>query len=262
MIGFLPSFSAEVVIWGSLWWPCWRSEERQSAGLTLAVQYSQNTARLEILKTSLLLQLGTEPIHFPLLIPICLFRWHSCTVYLTYTAYRPIYYHCNRNRSRHWEVSAERTLIHRTCLLSYSLLSHTPLWPNAGELLGLCYIFNESRVFDLPMFIFFDVNWHSREQPALNVVQHEDRLIHYPLTGDACGWGVHPWGLIISTSLEWLYLLQTCCISVSALWPLWANAHDCRRRKFKRIVSQTPFTVPAVDLSFHWVFIRHWVNRE
>lgn len=103
----------------------------------------------------------------------------------------------------HWKVSAERILTHRTCLLSHSLLSHTPLWPNAGKLLGWCYIFNESRVFDLPVFIFFDVNWHSREQPALNVVQHEDRLIHYPLTGEPCGWGVHRGGLIICNSLEW-----------------------------------------------------------
>lgn len=36
MIGFLPRFSAEAVIWGALWWQCWRLEERQSAGLTLA----------------------------------------------------------------------------------------------------------------------------------------------------------------------------------------------------------------------------------
>lgn len=42
--------------------------------------------------------------------------------------------------------------------LQYHLLSHTSLWPNAGKLLGWRYIFNESRVFDLPMFIFFDVN--------------------------------------------------------------------------------------------------------
>lgn len=42
-------------------------------------------------------------------------------------------------------------------------------------------------VFDLPVFIFFDVNWHSREQPTLTVVQREDKLIHYPLKGEACG---------------------------------------------------------------------------
>ncbi len=27
----------------------------------------------------------------------------------------------------------------------------------------------------------------AESSPALNVVQHEDRLIHYPLTGEACG---------------------------------------------------------------------------
>lgn len=127
-------------------------------------------------------------------------------LHMTYSTSSPVCYmlllYSSRNRLRHLEVSAKRALTRRPCLLSYSLLSHTPLWPNAGELLGCCYIFNESRVFDLPMFIFFDVKRHSREQPALNVVQHEDRLIHYPLTEEACGWGVHPGGLIISNRSE------------------------------------------------------------
>lgn len=192
MIGFLPSFSAEVVIWGSLWWPCWRSEERQSASPTLAENCSQTRCLLctysTVLTTSQLLRWGTQPVHLPLL---TLVRYASSCDTPCYSTYRPDCYmpllHCSRNRLRHWEASARRafyTHTHRPCLLFYSLLSHTPIWPNAQELLGWCYIFNESRVFDLPMFIFFDVNWHSSEQPVLNVVQHEGRLIHYPFTGE------------------------------------------------------------------------------
>lgn len=50
-----------------------------------------------------------------------------------------------------------------------------------------CYVFNESIVFDLQMCVLFHSKRHNREQPAFSVVQHEDRLIHYPLTGEACG---------------------------------------------------------------------------
>lgn len=290
MIGFLPSFSAEVVIWGSFWWLCWRSEERQSAGLTLAEQYSQTHCLVGNLNdpttASARHRANTfSSAHICLSVQVTL---HS--LFNIQCLHMPVCYRCNRNRLRHWETSAERIhRAHRTCLLSYSLLSHTPLWPNADKLLGWCYIFNESRVFDLPMFIFFDVNWHSKEQPALNVAQHEDRLIHYPLTGEACGWEFQPGGLISCNSLEW----YTCTKHVASLFlhcdlsgHMHANVGDRNSRRnihykarkselhsgwrgcivwcytSKHIVSHTPIIVPAVDLVLSFVFIRHWVNRE
>lgn len=93
------------------------------------------------------------------------------------------------SRKIEWDIkkSVPRGLQHTGHVCYSTLLYPTHLFGQMQEnSWDGCYIFNESAVFDLPMFIFFDAKWHSGEQPALNVVQHEDRLIHYPWAGEAC----------------------------------------------------------------------------
>lgn len=61
------------------------------------------------------------------------------------------------------------------------LLSHTPLWQMWENSWDGCYIFNESAVFDLSMFVFVDAKWLSWEQSTLGKVRLDD-------TWWACGW--------------------------------------------------------------------------
>lgn len=232
MIGFLPSFSAEVVIWGWLWRLCWRSEERQSGMQAWPQLNSKNSTTLQVLHQ------GTEPATlssthtFPPLhmTPSRVFNIQSSGASVLY-APAPFQ---QKQIETLWNQCQEGSITHRPCLLSCSRLSHTPLWPSAGELLGWCYIFNESRVFDLPMFIFFDVKWHSGEQPARNVVQHEDRLIHYPSAGAGGSWlRGSRWR---SHHLQRLWGRPCACNAEPppAQCPLWGNAHECKRYKCMR----------------------------
>ena len=201
MIGFLCSFSAEVVIWGSLWWPCWRSEERQSAGLTSTEQCCHNALPgLCILTSQRLLDWGTEPVHFP---PPSEYDTTQCVQYTALCSKASFLYASSSAQQRLIETLRSQCRQGSDTQAMFATLQstipHTSL-ANCRGTPGIVLHFNGSGVFDLPMFIFFDVNWHSGEELTLNVVQHEGRLIHYPLKGEACGWGVHLWGLIIFSS--------------------------------------------------------------
>ncbi len=139
----------------------------------------------------------------------------------------------SKNRLRHWQVSAKRALT-PTPQVCYLMVFYTTYI--SGQMQQNCWedccIFNESAVFDLPMFIIFDVKLHSREKQALDIVQHEDRLIHYPLTEETCCWEVHPGGLLLCNRHR--YLLKAHRLLAPALWPLWGNACECRRNKCMR----------------------------
>lgn len=102
--------------------------------------------------------------------------------------------HSEWNSATLWEVILKRTPALWTCLPCNDLLSQTPLWPTAGRTRGTVATFLMKAQCLICKCVFSFIPRGTTESgPASTVIQHECRLIHYPLKAEACGLRSSSW---------------------------------------------------------------------